>query len=597
MTSSGELASFYQKRKINFEDTLSKVNEKITSVSNLRIIVAIALMAIIYFGFSTNIFLFLLAIPFIAIFVFLVLRHSSLYDEKIHLENLVRINHQEHQGLEGNISSFAAGLEFIDPHHPYSHDLDIFGEGSLFQAINRCNSFQGKKYMAQRLSAPLGTPGEIIQQQQAIKELSGKTDFRHHFQASGMEMQEQPEDYRQLLAWLQQPFFIFTSSWYKIILIILPVATVLAVGAAFFIPAFRSIAIFLALSQWAILGWNIKKVNTFHEQISRKKDILEKYARLLHYFQKENFLSPVMQGLRSRANEADVKVKLLASLVSSLNARLNSLTNVFVNSLFMYDLQYVYRLEKWKHENSDNLKIWLDAVRDTEVLCSLGTFAFNHPLFTFPEINSTFEIRALSLGHPLIQIEECVVNDLKIGNGQSVLIITGANMAGKSTFLRTIGVNLVLALTGAPVFAKDFTCPIINIRSGMRTADSLKDHQSYFYAELNRLKTIMDELRSDKPLFILLDEILKGTNSTDKQSGSIALVKQLIPHPCLAMIATHDLALGDLEKQFPNDVKNFCFEANIENDQLSFDYKLKPGLAQKMNATFLMRKMGIIESV
>ena len=167
-------------------------------------------------------------------------------------------------------------------------------------------------------------------------------------------------------------------------------------------------------------------------------------------------------------------------------------------------------------------------------------------------------------------------------------------MAGKSTFLRTSGVNLVLALAGAPVYAKVFSCPIINLRSGMRTADSLKDHQSYFYAELDRLKGIMDELRSEKPLLILLDEILKGTNSTDKQSGSIALVKQLLPHPCLAMIATHDIVLGDLESQFPGYIKNYHFEASIEDDQLSFDYKLKPGIAQTMNATFLMKKMGII---
>jgi DNA mismatch repair ATPase MutS len=198
------------------------------------------------------------------------------------------------------------------------------------------------------------------------------------------------------------------------------------------------------------------------------------------------------------------------------------------------------------------------------------------------------------MGHPLIPENECVPNSVTVGQGPSVLIITGANMAGKSTFLRTIGVNLVLALSGGPVCASTFRCPVIGLRSGMRTADSLKDHQSYFYAELNRLKTIMDELRSDKPLFILLDEILKGTNSTDKQAGSIALVKQLIPHPCLALIATHDLALGELQTEYPAHVKNFCFEATIENDQLSFDYKLKPGLAQKMNATFLMKKMGII---
>ncbi|HEY9049565.1 MAG TPA: MutS family DNA mismatch repair protein, partial [Ohtaekwangia sp.] len=260
----------------------------------------------------------------------------------------------------------------------------------------------------------------------------------------------------------------------------------------------------------------------------------------------------------------------------------------------LYDLQCVYRLEKWKVNHADKLPVWLDVITETEVLCSFGTFAFNHPSFQYAGIHDALRIEIQELSHPLLPEHERVSNDLLIGNNQSVLIVTGANMAGKSTFLRTIGINLVLALNGAPVCAKEFRCPIIQLRTGMRTADSLKDHQSYFYAELNRLKTIMEELRSDKPLLILLDEILKGTNSTDKQAGSIALVKQLLPHPCLAMIATHDLALGDLEKEHPDRVKNFCFEATIEKDQLSFDYKLKPGLAQKMNATFLMKKMGII---
>jgi DNA mismatch repair ATPase MutS len=205
-------------------------------------------------------------------------------------------------------------------------------------------------------------------------------------------------------------------------------------------------------------------------------------------------------------------------------------------------------------------------------------------------------IEAHDLGHPLIPEDENISNDVSIGNSQTIMIITGANMAGKSTFLRSLGVNLVLALSGSVVCAKSLHCPVINIRTGMRTADSLKEHQSYFYAELNRLKVIMEDLRSDKPLVILLDEILKGTNSTDKQLGSIALVKQLIPHPCLSVIATHDLALGELEQEYPNQIKNFCFEATIGNDKLSFDYKLRPGVAQKMNATYLMEKMGIIPS-
>ena len=200
------------------------------------------------------------------------------------------------------------------------------------------------------------------------------------------------------------------------------------------------------------------------------------------------------------------------------------------------------------------------------------------------------------MGHPLLAEDERIVNDIHLDKEQSIMIITGANMAGKSTFLRSLGVNVALALCGAPVCAKEFHCPLIEMQSGMRTADSLKDHQSYFYAELDRLKSIMDELRAGKSLLILLDEILKGTNSTDKQAGSVALVKQLVDHPCLVLIATHDLTLGDLEKVYPGRIFNYCFEANIENDQLSFDYKLKRGLATKMNATFLIRKMGIIPS-
>ena len=588
-----DLGEFYQKRKFDFATTLQKAQKEINLISNLRILVALLLIVAIYFSFL-NIVFFLAAIPLLIVFVFLVVKHNSLYAQKTHLENLVKINDLELQALQGNISGFASGSEFIDAHHPYTHDLDIFGEGSLFQATNRGNTINGKLLMAQRLSYPLNSAADIASHQEAIQELTATTDFRQHFQASGMEMDEQRHDREQLLEWVHLPSFVYGSSRNKILLTVLPILTVAAVIAAFITSAVKPFAIGLALSQWIILGMYSKKVNQFHEYISRKKSILEKYGRLLHVFGNEKFKAGILKKLRSRADEADLKVKSLASLVSYLNARLNFLTNLIVNSLLLYDLQCVYRLEKWKHENSANLTAWLDVISEAEVLCSIGTFAFNNRSFIYPTISSELTLKAEGLGHPLISEKECVVNDLYMGKGQAVLIITGANMAGKSTFLRTSGVNLVLALAGAPVFAKTFSCPIINLRSGMRTADSLKDHQSYFYAELDRLKSIMDELRSDKPLLILLDEILKGTNSTDKQTGSIALVKQLLPHPCLAMIATHDIVLGDLENQFPEHIKNYHFEANIENDQLSFDYKLKRGIAQTMNATFLMKKMGII---
>ena len=590
-----ELLSFYKKRSDQFASALEVEKKNINQISNLRLATAIGFLIVTYFAFTSTI-LGVVSLLLLMTFIFLIRQHSSMFEQRTHLENLVRINEHEAKSLTGDVSGFANGSEFIDPHHPYTHDLDIFGDGSLFQSVSRCNTVRGKIRMASLLSDTAFEEDDILANQIAIKELAEKTEFRQHFQAAGLEMGEQSHDYDELLGWLKVPSILYTKEWFKVLLYALPGATLLCIVGAFFSPLLKSLAILFAITQWGILGLYIKRVNVFHEYISRKKTILERYARLLHFLQTEEFSSPLMQRLAGNAKEADIKVKTLASLVSSFNARLNAMTNLFVNSLLMFDLQYVYRLEKWKDENASNLKMWLDTISEAEVLCSFGTFSFNHPSFVYAKIEKELVIDADGLGHPLIIENECVANDLQIDKQQSVVIITGANMAGKSTFLRSMGVNLVLALNGAVVCATSFRCPVIQMRTGMRTADSLKEHQSYFYAELNRLKSIMDELRLDKPLFILLDEILKGTNSTDKQLGSIALVRQLLKHPCLALIATHDLTLGDLENEYPRQIRNFCFEPIIEDDQLSFDYKLKLGLAQKMNATYLMKKMGIIPS-
>jgi hypothetical protein len=589
-----DLKAFYQDRHATFSRSLDDVTKKINLVSNLRLIIAVAFLGATYLAFAIDTDFFI-SIPIVLIiFIWLIFRHAALFKKKVHFENLVAINARELKALNGDFSNFYAGEHFIDPSHAYSHDLDLFGEGSFFQAINRCNTVQGRKDFAKALSFPLQDKKSILDHQASIKELSDLPDFRQHVAAAGHETEEQNSDHDELLAWLKQDPFIYNQKIFQYLLIIVPIITVTAVIGAFFNPWVKAFAILLALFQWGVLGAYIKRVNVFHESIGRKKGILEKYARVLFFLQSEKFESTLLAKLVSNAQQADQKLKELADLVGAFNARSNTLTSFFVNSVLMYDLQYVYRLERWKTENEKNLHQWLDAVSKIEVLCTWATYAFNRREFIYAEINDGLVLKATGLGHPLIPASACVTNDLKAGDDGSILIITGANMAGKSTFLRTIGINVVIALNGAPVFATAFTCPLLLLRTGMRTADSLKDHQSYFYAELNRLKSIVDQLRDNIPLLILLDEILKGTNSTDKQAGSIALVKQLIPHPCLALIATHDLALGELEHEFPNHVKNFHFEPNIENDQLSFDYKLKSGIAEKMNATFLMKKMGII---
>lgn len=594
MTSS-DRATVYQQRRDLFSAELSKQEQVINRISILRLITALAVLLFIYLSFRDTLYQFALLASILA-FAALVRTHTKLFREKVIKENLLKINTAELAAMKGDFSAQPFGTEFINTRHAYSYDLDIFGEGSLFQFINRASTFSGKQALADCLTTPLPSAEEIQQQQQAIAELSTKVDFRQRLQAMGMDSKETKESKQQLLEWLKQPSLFASQTFWRVLLVILPLATIGLGVAAFFLPAFKPFAILPVLVQWGITGFYFKHINVFHDYVIRKRSVLDQYSDLLKVINAETFESTKLQQLSATTHQAEAKIAHLADLVRALDARLNFMTNLVVNSLLMYDLQCVYRLEQWKEKNAHALESWLTAVSEMEMLNSFGTYAYNHPSYSFAIIQSQLSITADGMGHPLLEDGVCVVNDVAMGTPQKALIVTGANMAGKSTFLRTLGINLVLALNGAPVFAKKFACPLVGLRTGMRTADSLKDHQSYFYAELNRLHAITEELREQKPLLILLDEILKGTNSTDKQAGSIALVKQLLDFPCLAIIATHDLALGELEQQFPSQVINYHFEPTIENDELSFDYTLKRGIAEKMNATFLMKKMGIIPS-
>lgn len=593
------LRTVYGARIERFGKELTDVRTRINSISNLRIATAVLTVACLYGGFKFT-ELFYVAIPLVAGFVALVNIHSRLFLRKVHLENLVSINTTEIAALSGDRSKLYPGSEFIDPQHHYSHDLDIFGEGSIFQLMNRANTFDGRRAVASLLNKPLPSISRVQEQQEAVAELSGQVDLRQDLAAAGLEINEEPHDREQLLAWLSAPTIAYGKPMLSTVIWLLPALTVTA-WLLFLLDLIPEIVpFFFVFVQWGFWGRYSKRINVFHDYISRKKLILEKYAYMLAVIRQGKFengqpQSAPLKAILEEASDAGEKVNKLASLVSQLNARLNFATAIFVNSLFLYDLRCVYRLEKWKAEHGHRLPAWLGALSDAEALSSIANFAYNHPHCRFPEIHNEVAIRAEAMGHPLLDPRECVTNNVIIGPAPTVLIVTGANMAGKSTFLRSIGVNVVLALAGAPVYASSFQCPVIPLRSGMRTVDSLKDHESYFYAELNRLKSIIDELREGKPLFILLDEILKGTNSNDKQKGSIALVHQLLEYPCLGIVATHDLALGAISHDYPEAVYNYCFEATIHQDQLSFDYKLKPGLAQNMNATFLMTKMGIIK--
>ena len=303
----------------------------------------------------------------------------------------------------------------------------------------------------------------------------------------------------------------------------------------------------------------------------------------------------MQNDLQTGSVNAELAFKKLIRIIDAFDTRLNILIGVILNATLMWDLYSVMRLERWKQKYGANVKQWVKVIAKFDVYCSMANFSYNNQEFTYPKISNEIVINAEELGHPLIPQSQRVNNDFTINRLGEIDIITGANMAGKSTFLRTVGVNFILALNGMPVCAMSFKFKIMDLFSGMRTADSLKENESYFYAELKRLKYIIDKLKQEQPTLILLDEILKGTNSVDKAKGSWKFIEHLIALKATGIVATHDLTLCEIEKEHPENIKNKCFEVDIDGQKISFDYKLKSGVTQNMNATILMKQMGIFK--
>jgi len=359
------------------------------------------------------------------------------------------------------------------------------------------------------------------------------------------------------------------------------------------------ILIYLAVP-FGVIGMYLKTINRKYRMLSRKSDLVKKYSGLLQTVEKEAFSSPHMNGLKEalsgKGRLPSGATKKLSAILNAFEARNNMLMGFLLNFLFLWDIIQVMRTEKWQAMHKEELPKWMEVLAETDAICSLANFHFNHPGSIFPGIHEDGSLLiARDLGHPLVPERSRVDNPASIPGWKHFTIITGANMAGKSTYLRTVGVNLVLAMAGSAVIAEEMAFHPAQLVTSIRTRDSLQKSESYFYAELKRLKYIIGRLQEGERLVILLDEILKGTNSRDKQSGSIALLTKLLRYNACGLVATHDLALGELEKQYPDQVVNKSFEVIIENDLLVFDYKLKDGIARQMNATFLMKKMGITD--
>lgn len=513
-------------------------------------------------------------------------------------QELLKINQNERAALNWKYNVFPDGKKYIDPDKTFLYDLDIFGDGSLFQFLNRSATQSGEHFLASLFLDQEKEAAEIESRQLAVVELMPLLDWRQDFQASGKRVKEKEEERISLRSWMNSEMFFHKIRGIHFFIRAVPFTSALFLGLTILdiIPA--SVLILYFLITLGFEGRYLQHINKTHNLVSKMLTLARKYAVLLKKIENADFKSTRLgkhqYSLKNEKGTASKKVAELAALIHSLDNRNNMIMGVVLNALLLWDLKFMLKLEDWRTRNHQEFDHWVKVTSEFDAFSSLANFAYNNPEYVFPDVGKgEFNLSVKGAGHPLIPEKVRVNNDISLPQKGQFFIITGANMAGKSTFLRTLGVNLCLAMTGAPVCASRFAFKPVDVFTSMRTNDSLQKNESYFFAELNRLKILIDQLDQGKELFIILDEVLKGTNSRDKRLGSLALVKQLVRMKATGIIATHDVSLGDLEKEFPNHVSNRRFEVEIENDELIFDYKLKEGISQNLNATFLMKKMGI----
>jgi predicted ATPase len=536
------------------------------------------------------------ALPFAVLMIW----HERLAARKRYAEAWGRLCRNELRGLEGDHAAFDGAAGRIDANHSFSFDLDLFGADSLFQAINRTVTPGGEERLADWLLAPLRDKQSILRRQEAVAELSRLTALRHRFQVTGSLNRGGKNDARLLQALTAHPLSFARKRFWKAMVWIVPAVWVAVTAGCFAgaIPIGVPIVLYLLNTVPAYLKF--REITALQNALDRAEKVLSTTSRLISLIEEQAFESPLLaelkQQLASEENRmpASKVVRRLSRCLDALAQRSNLLVATTFNVILLRDIRIAIRLEKWKREHAADIPRWFDALAAFDALCSQGTFAYNRPEYPYPAIaDRYFVLEGKGLGHPLMRPQSCVRNDVSFRAAPQFVIVTGANMAGKSTWLRTVSVNFVLACAGMPVCADELTVCPAGLATSLRTSDSLSRGESYFFAELKRLKAIIDRLRAGERLFIVLDEILRGTNSADKQKGSLALVRQLVSYGACGIIATHDLALGSLAAEFPGVVRNERFEGEIEGDRLVFSYRLQAGVAQNMNATFLMEKMGI----
>ena len=584
--------SFYQEQKSKFEQQRDQLRKKSNLYSILRILLFLIVLPAAYFSYDeTRLFFGVLATGFTG-FMIMVIKHQSLRTQRILSEHLIAINAIEIDALNGKYDSLPAGSEFTDPHHYFSNDVDLFGNGSFFQYINRTATSSGRRSLAKILTS--NDIEDIVAKQEVIKELSEMPQWRQHYLALAKIVKTET-DHKVIVSWIHN-----YKSFLPPLMKYLPMLFSLISLVLLLLVSLGQISFFL-LAGWFFIGLLItlpyfKRVNHLYLEAGQIKHTFRQYHTLLNEIENlklnASFAIKQQNKIQSSNKKASLIFKEFSKILDAFDQRNNMLFGILGNGLFLWDLRQTYKIDKWISVYQNQVENWFDVISYFDAQISLSNYAYNHADHHFPEIKSKDHgISAEMLGHPLLDKKVRINNDFSIAE-KDFQIITGANMAGKSTFLRTISLSLIMSNSGLPVCAKNMSYSPIKLITSMRTTDSLAEESSYFYAEIVRLRFIVDQMKDDK-YFIILDEILKGTNSKDKAIGSKKFVEKLVKSGSTGIIATHDLSLCDIEQEYPQ-IHNKYFDAKINNEELVFDYKLKDGICTNMNASFLLKKMEII---
>jgi DNA mismatch repair ATPase MutS len=574
-----------------------KLTTKYNTISLFRLVVGVLFLLNAYLAIDAfQNYHFYFGILLIAVFIAVMRFHKAVEMKRKLTQNLLDINTSEWNYINEQKLAFEDGAEYIDFKHEYAYDLDIFGSESLFQNLNRTTTFIGKKTLANQLLSQK-TQEEIVQNQEAVKELANNLAWRQDFAAQGKMSNDSQKLYQKMLLWSKLPSAPI-GKFIQVLSYLTPVLFISAITTYFITKeyVFLSISSFIFVFNLGLLGNFFKRITLENGGSESIDKTLLHYSSLLSKIEKATFTSNHLKELQKQlfvnAEATSVKIKKLSELFARLDSIGNLVTTPIFNGIFLFHLHTLKGLIDWKKKNGNQLTKAVEVLGEIEMLNSLANFSYNNPDFAFPKLNNFFQISFSNLSHPLLHKNNRVGNDVDFSK-ENFIILTGSNMSGKSTFLRSLGVNMVLAGAGAPVCASEANIHPLNVLVSMRLSDSLADSTSYFFAEIKRLKEIMDNLEN-KRSFVLLDEILRGTNSDDKRNGTIEVIKKMIAKNAIGAIATHDTEVCLTTNEFPNQLSNKSFEATIVDNELHFDYKLRDGICQNKSATFLMKKWGVI---